>query len=121
MAISCYLRHQQYVVYYSHYYKDKEGWWRTVSFWLMLLGYFSAFGMSLVANFQETSVAMVHFIGAMIAFFGATIYIWGQIILSYALTPRMTPLWINHLRTILALLATAALTLRMFHSINYLI
>uniref|UniRef100_A0AC34R0Q8 DNA damage-regulated autophagy modulator protein 2 n=1 Tax=Panagrolaimus sp. JU765 TaxID=591449 RepID=A0AC34R0Q8_9BILA len=113
LVISSYLRHRQYVVFYGDYHLDRHGRWRTISFLLMLVGFVSAFGMSLVANFQETSVALVHFIGAMMAFFGAAIFCWGQIFLSYALTPYMTPLWLNHFRTVLTAIGTGALVLHM--------
>lgn len=46
------------------------------------------------------------------AFFGGVIYIWGQIMLSYAIVPTMTPLWLNHLRVAMNALATGALALR---------
>jgi len=113
LAISSYLRHRQYVVYYGHYCKDKDGWWNAVSLTLMYVGFISAFGMSIVANFNELAVPAVHLIGALIAFFGATIYCWGQVFLSYALEPHMTPLWLNHIRTILVAFATGALVLHL--------
>ena len=116
VALSVYLRHRQYVVYYEHTLGQKRGWWRITSFILMQIGFFSAFGMSMVANFQETSVAAAHFTGAMIAFFGSTIYVWGQIFLSYSMMPRMTPLWLNTIRAFFAAIATAALILRKLFS-----
>jgi hypothetical protein len=113
LAVSVYLRHRQYVVFYGHHLGQKRGWWRTVSSILMFIGFFAAFGMSMVANFQETSVGAVHFIGAMIGFFGSTIYVWGQIILSFAMLPRMTPLWLNGFRFVFTVIATVALILHM--------
>lgn len=50
----------------------------------------------------------------MVAFIGGVIYIWCQILLSYAIVPVMTPLCLNHLRVALNTLATAALALRNF-------
>ncbi|KAE9556485.1 hypothetical protein FO519_000370 [Halicephalobus sp. NKZ332] len=113
LALSSYLRHRQYIVYYGHHSKDRNGWWSTFSLIVMCIGFLSAFGMSLVANFQELAVATVHEIGAMMAFFGAAIYCWGNIFMSYALVPHMTPLWLNHIRTVLATIGTGALTLHM--------
>jgi hypothetical protein len=52
VAVSVYLRHRQYVVFYGHHLGQKRGWWRTVSSILMFIGFFAAFGMSMVANFQ---------------------------------------------------------------------
>lgn len=69
--------------------------------------------MSIVANFNELAVPIVHLIGALLAFFGATIYCWGQVFLSYALKPHMTPLWLNHIRTALVAFATGSLALHL--------
>lgn len=54
LAISVYLRHRQIVEFYWHQYRQ-VGKWRGVSCGLLWLGYTSAFGVSLVANFQVDS------------------------------------------------------------------
>jgi hypothetical protein len=43
------------------------------------VGWSCAFGISIVGNFQETSVLTVHLIGAMIAFGIGTVYLWIQV------------------------------------------
>uniref|UniRef100_A0A7E4ZV63 Cytochrome b561 domain-containing protein n=1 Tax=Panagrellus redivivus TaxID=6233 RepID=A0A7E4ZV63_PANRE len=113
LAISVYLRHRQIVVFYHHNLRMPNGWWRTMSVTLLYIGLFSSFGMSMVANFQETSIPICHLIGAMIAFFGSTVYVWGQIVLSYAMNPHLTPMWMNHFRTFFTSLATGSLVLHM--------
>ncbi|XP_054271761.1 DNA damage-regulated autophagy modulator protein 2 [Macrosteles quadrilineatus] len=51
------------------------------------LGLLSSFGLSLVANFQETNVIYVHFAGALLCFGVGTIYFWVQAVLSSHLHP----------------------------------
>ena len=46
----------------------------------LILGLLSTLGLSLVANFQETSVIVVHFIGAFMCFGCGTLYFWAQVI-----------------------------------------
>jgi hypothetical protein len=47
-----------------------------IGLWFGLL---SSFGLSLVANFQETNVIYVHFAGALLCFGVGTIYFWVQV------------------------------------------
>lgn len=47
--------------------------------WALILGLLSSFGLSLVANFQETSVLVVHMIGGFLCFGGGTAYFWAQV------------------------------------------
>jgi hypothetical protein len=47
-----------------------------LSLWI---GWAGAFGISLVANFQETSVFRVHMTGALLAFGLGTVYLWTQV------------------------------------------
>jgi hypothetical protein len=42
-------------------------------------GFLSCFGLSLVANFQETNVILVHLTGAFLCFGLGTVYIWLQV------------------------------------------
>lgn len=44
-----------------------------------IVGIVSAFGISLVGNFQETNVLSVHLCGALMAFGGGVIYLWLQV------------------------------------------
>ncbi|KHJ89561.1 hypothetical protein OESDEN_10614 [Oesophagostomum dentatum] len=80
-VISIYIRHLQIVAYYEdHLHWERTRWWYA-SFLLMLEGFASSLGLSLVANFRENDVIAVHMVGALTAFFGMVIYGWGQLIL----------------------------------------
>ena len=45
----------------------------------LVLGLLGSLGVSIVGNFQETSVVVVHFIGASLCFGLGTIYLWIQV------------------------------------------
>lgn len=64
--------------------------WNDVGFWF---GMGSCLGISIVANFQETNVRIVHFIGAFTCFGSGTIYFWIQALISYSVQEYVaTPL-----------------------------
>jgi len=110
LVLSAYLRHRQIVEYYGHRLQmHGKGRWRTVSFVLLGVGYLSAFGTSLVANFQETRVLIVHNIAAMVAFFAGLVYCWGQTVFSYVMKPRMFGLYLSHTRLLICISATVFL------------
>jgi hypothetical protein len=45
----------------------------------LYLGWIGAFGISIVANFQETAVFRVHLTGALMAFGVGSAYLWTQV------------------------------------------
>ena len=49
----------------------------TISLWLGILG---ALGVSIVGNFQETEVEIIHFGGAALCFGFGAVYLWIQVI-----------------------------------------
>lgn len=51
------------------------------NYWALILGLTTTLGVSIVANFQETSVIVVHMIGAFLCFGGGTAYFWTQVII----------------------------------------
>ncbi|KAL6740248.1 hypothetical protein Aduo_013621 [Ancylostoma duodenale] len=111
LALTVYMRHRQIAEYYGHRLNwKKTSWWR-ISVLFMLIGFLSAIGATIVANFRASELMLVHGIGAIITFLTMVIYGWGQVILGYALVPRLTPLLVNHLRLLLMLLATGCLVL----------
>jgi heme A synthase len=59
--------------------------------------------MIMVANFQEDSVAEVHYAAALIAFGSGAVYAWLQAFVSYRLTPMVTTPVASKIRIILAL------------------
>ncbi|XP_076667857.1 DNA damage-regulated autophagy modulator protein 1-like isoform X1 [Andrena cerasifolii] len=74
--------------------------------WALIFGLISTFGLSVVANFQETSVIVVHFIGAFLCFGGGTAYFWTQAVCSFYLHPLGCSLRLAHLRTALSIFST---------------
>lgn len=47
--------------------------------WALILGLLAVLGLTIVANFQETSVLLVHFVGAFMCFGCGTAYFWTQV------------------------------------------
>ncbi|BES99612.1 Frag1/DRAM/Sfk1 family [Nesidiocoris tenuis] len=70
------------------------------------LGFISAFGLSIVANFQETNVKYVHLSGALLCFGAGSAYFFIQGICSYHLHTIANSLLVAHLRVLLATVAT---------------
>ncbi|TMS37109.1 hypothetical protein L596_004111 [Steinernema carpocapsae] len=52
MAITTYLRYLQFIDFYVHRHNVACRQWQRVNFGFMILGFFIAFGISVVANFQ---------------------------------------------------------------------
>lgn len=74
--------------------------------WALIFGLTSTIGLSIIANFQETSVIVVHLIGALLCFGGGTAYFWIQAICSFYLHPLGCTLRLAHLRTALSIFCT---------------
>ncbi|KAK6113486.1 Frag1/DRAM/Sfk1 family protein [Brugia pahangi] len=105
-TITAYLRHRQLIEFYWHHLKQKNGNWRSYSTIYLWFGYFSAFGVSLIGNFQEMSLVMVHYIGALMAFGCGLVYTWAQTLFSYWMQPRFAKSAIPHCRLFLSCLST---------------
>ncbi|KFM70630.1 DNA damage-regulated autophagy modulator protein 2, partial [Stegodyphus mimosarum] len=74
----------------------------------LAIGWFGCFGVSILANFQETSVIIVHMTGALIAFGAAALYSWIQTVISHYVCPLLNSLFIARLRVFLSLILTAS-------------
>ncbi|KAI6191235.1 hypothetical protein M3Y97_00206300 [Aphelenchoides bicaudatus] len=109
LAITVYLRHRQIVEFYWHQYKQ-VGRWRTTSCALLWLGYTSALGVSIVANFQESNVISVHYFGALLAFGCGLVYTWAQTIFSYMINPKLAKPVVSHCRLVICILSTCFFT-----------
>uniref|UniRef100_A0A0N4ZQ32 DNA damage-regulated autophagy modulator protein 2 n=1 Tax=Parastrongyloides trichosuri TaxID=131310 RepID=A0A0N4ZQ32_PARTI len=106
LALSIYLRHRQIVEFYWHKH-HVEGYWRFFSLILLIIGYTSSLGVSIVANFQQHKSTMyVHYSGALLAFGGGLIYAWGQTIFSYIMSPKLVWKVVSHFRCLLTTIAT---------------
>ena len=51
------------------------------------VGLASSYGISIVANFQETNVRLMHYIGAFTCVGCGTLYLWLQTVISYQIEP----------------------------------
>ncbi|XP_071099272.1 DNA damage-regulated autophagy modulator protein 1-like [Haliotis cracherodii] len=83
----------------------------------LIIGFISALGVYLVANFQETNVLPVHLAGAFLAFVGGNVYCWIQTIMTF----RMRELpghrdWMRHFRLILTIIHLISLLLVVIES-----
>lgn len=76
----------------------------------MWLGMGSCLGCSIVANFQETNVRYVHYVGALTCFGFGTAYFWLQAYLTYNIHPFVGSKRLAHIRLGLAALCTACFT-----------
>ncbi|CAG5125742.1 unnamed protein product [Candidula unifasciata] len=76
----------------------------------LVVGLVSAFGTSVVANFQEgTIVEVVHFIGAALTFIAGVLYCFLQSVLSYHMCPNYNGLRICRIRLSISLVALMGL------------
>lgn len=75
----------------------------TISMWI---GFISCLGISIVGNFQETNVRIVHYVGALCCFGCGTVYFWMQAMLSYALQPTLGSKMKAHIRLGMAVVCT---------------
>lgn len=76
----------------------------------MCLGCISAFGLSVVANFQETNVFRVHMIGAMLAFGFGVMYAWSQTYMSFKMIRLVNTKSMAFFRLFLSILMTCTFT-----------
>lgn len=74
-----------------------------VGFWF---GMGSCLGISIVANFQETNVRLVHFVGAFTCFGSGTIYFWIQALISYQIQEYVSTPLVVRLRLASTVLCT---------------
>uniref|UniRef100_A0AC34FCT9 DNA damage-regulated autophagy modulator protein 2 n=1 Tax=Panagrolaimus sp. ES5 TaxID=591445 RepID=A0AC34FCT9_9BILA len=105
LAATVYLRHRQIVEFYWHHHQQ-PGKWRSISCGLLFLGYTSAFGVSMVANFQESNVIYVHYTGALLAFGCGLIYAWAQTVFSYLMNPKLAKPVVSHCRLVLCIISS---------------
>lgn len=75
----------------------------SVSIWI---GFSSCLGCSIVANFQETNVRIIHFIGAFTCFGFGTIYFWFQALISYNIQRFSGSIHLAYIRLVLSALNT---------------
>ncbi|XP_037938674.1 DNA damage-regulated autophagy modulator protein 2 [Teleopsis dalmanni] len=105
LGITIYIRYRQVLQIYEYHSNLGNGVIRNnrIAVWF---GLASCFGISIVANFQETNVRIVHFIGAFFCFGCGTMYFWMQALLSYILFPNVGTKLYAHLRLAMACTCT---------------
>lgn len=105
MCFLAFVRYSQIKEYAAVYkFSDSLLIWNVLG---VILGIASSFGMSLVANFQETNVLSVHIVGAILCFGGATVYFWIQTICTYYLVPTICSMRLVVIRVIISIFCTA--------------
>ncbi|XP_035828749.1 DNA damage-regulated autophagy modulator protein 1 [Aplysia californica] len=88
----------------------EDRWLRRMNTGSMYVGLVSAFGVSMVANFQEgTSVEIVHIVGAFMTFAMGLVYCFLQTALSYHLFPACNGRLICRVRLAITLISLASL------------
>ncbi|KAK2145833.1 hypothetical protein LSH36_654g01068 [Paralvinella palmiformis] len=98
IGLNIYVRYKQIEHHLSHHNNIKLQRANHVS---LYIGLIAAFGMSMVGNFQETNVLVVHLIGAILAFGIGGVYGTIHVVISYKCHPHLTSLRICHLRAVL--------------------
>ncbi|ELU15811.1 hypothetical protein CAPTEDRAFT_183312 [Capitella teleta] len=74
----------------------------------LVLGLLAALGVSMVGNFQETNVLVVHLIGAILAFGIGTVYCWLTSALSYKMCPSVSSRLTCHIRVLISSFTSVA-------------
>lgn len=108
LCVIFYIRYKQVAEFYAIYPHEKKRLKKLNTF-SMGLGIFGSLGVSMVGNFQETSMYKVHVIGASMCFGLGTVYLWVQVYLTRFIAPPDYPCLIKIFRIILALIDTIAL------------
>ncbi|XP_063068539.1 modulator of macroautophagy TMEM150B isoform X2 [Engraulis encrasicolus] len=75
----------------------------------LVLGFISAFGVSVLGNFQQSVSMGIHLLGAFLAFFMGLAYFWMQLWLTYRAEPSGDRCWMGPLRAFFCTLNTVFL------------
>lgn len=110
LGIVVYIRHRQIQQLIFHHPQLQESSAR-MSYIAMWLGIGSCLGCSIVANFQETNVRYMHYVGALTCFGLGTAYFWLQAHLSYNISQFAGSVLLAHIRLGLAVLCTIFFTI----------
>lgn len=105
LGITIYIRYRQILQLISHHPEIGESVVKYNKI-AVYFGLISCLGISIVANFQETNVRIVHFTGAFFAFGVGTLYFWMQAFISYLVHPFAGSLLKAHIRLGMAIICT---------------
>lgn len=127
VGMTMYIRYKQIEQYYRDHLSAESVKILKLNYVSLWIGWVATFGMSLVANFQETAVLEVHMLGATMLFAMGNVYIWLQTVMSYYMHPLLNSLRMAKLRLFLSTLASigfvfttifAIISLTHFHGDN---
>lgn len=108
IALTIYVRYKQIEQHYRDHMSPEcskilsRNW---VSLWL---GWVASFGLSIVANFQETNVFRVHMVGAMTAFTFGVLYSWLQTLMSFNMVGVVNGLHVARIRLVLSIIMSCS-------------
>ncbi|XP_071479937.1 DNA damage-regulated autophagy modulator protein 2-like [Diadema antillarum] len=80
-----------------------------MNIWGLVFGWISAFGMTLVANFQDSNVLIVHLIGAFLLFVMGTGYCLIHTLISYKLYPQYNTMRLCRLRLVITMVTAVSM------------
>lgn len=105
MGITIYVRYRHVLQLFENHPNLDAGVLRhnRLALWFGML---SCLGISVVGNFQETNVRIVHFIGAFCCFGCGTLYFWMQALITYMLLPLAGTRLLAHLRLAMSVCCT---------------
>jgi DNA damage-regulated autophagy modulator protein 2 len=78
VGLTIYTRYRQ-ILHLTEKHEDLQGRADKMNWRSVWIGFGSCLGISIVANFQETNVRIVHYIGALLCFGLGTVYFWMQV------------------------------------------
>lgn len=108
LGIVVYIRYRQIKqLIYHHPVLEASARTNLIAMWL---GIGSCLGCSIVANFQETNVRYMHYVGALNCFGLGTAYFWIQAFLTYNIHPYVGSIRLAHIRLSLAVFCTIFFT-----------
>ena len=77
----------------------------------LITGVLAAFGMSIVANFQETNVLTMHLIGAFVAFISPIFYMISDIYMAFKSSGVIVPKWMPFARVVVCIIYSSSFIL----------
>jgi len=108
VALTMYVRYKQIEQYYRDHLSPESSKILSRNLVSLWLGWIASFGLSIVANFQETNVFRVHMVGAMTAFTFGTLYSWLQTIMSFRMVGVVNGLRVARIRFGLSMVMTCS-------------
>lgn len=106
LVLTVYVRYKQIEQYYRDHLSPESSRILSINWIALWIGCVSAFGMSIVANFQETNVFRVHMAGAILCFGFGVMYAWMQTFMSFKMIPLVNSRRMAFFRACLSVLMT---------------